>query len=333
MFECGIIRLTARHACGIMRDYKRISRESFMTNPDNIVRTRARNGGRASVYEANGWAQSFTSGIIDGNGVIQNNVADMNVLVGGSTTKPDVVLAENPVGYKVALDLVTQQAVTITKPASNSRISAIVAYTDDLSLPTTEDTVTGSPSSCGLIVVNGTAGSSPSAPSDTTIRNAITADGATGSQAAYCVIATVLVASNTTSITNNEITNNMAKLGAKNIDFATIGGSYSTSEIATGATWVDGKTIYKKSFSTTSGPQDGSTKRFAHEIANLGTVIKADGFIYNSAASQYWAIPTSFGSEGWASIRVDFENIYLNNSGIAMAQKPCVITIYYTKAS
>lgn len=192
-----------------------------MTNPDNIVRVRARNGGRASVYEANGWAQAYTSGLLEGNGVIQNTVADMNVLVGGSSSKPDVVLAENPAGYKIALDLVGQQAIAITAPATNKRISAIVAYTDDLSLQSTEDTVTGSPASCGLIVVNGTAGANPSAPTDSQIRTAITADGATGSQAAYCVIATILVANNTTTITDSLITTNVAQIGSNNIDFTT----------------------------------------------------------------------------------------------------------------
>lgn len=192
-----------------------------MTNPDNIVRVRARNGGRASVYEANGWCQAYSSGLLKGNGVVQNTSADMNVLVGGSANKPDVVLAENPAGYKVALDLVGQKPVAITAPASNSRISAIVAYTDDLSLATTEDTVTGSPASCGLIVVNGTASSSPVEPTDNQIRTAITADGATGSQAAYVVIATILVANNTTIITDNLITNKKAAVGAANIDFTT----------------------------------------------------------------------------------------------------------------
>lgn len=192
-----------------------------MTNPDNIVRVRARNGGRASVYEANGWCQSFSTGLVEGSGVIQNTSADMNVLVGGSASKPDVLIAENTSGYKVALDVVGQQAVAITAPATNSRISAIVAYTDDLSLASTQDTVTGSPASCGLIVVNGTASASPSAPTDNQIRTAITADGATGSQAAYCVIATILVASDTTTITNSLITPNTAQIGAHNIDFTT----------------------------------------------------------------------------------------------------------------
>lgn len=192
-----------------------------MTNPDNIVRVRARNGGRASVYEANGWCQAYGPGILDGTGVVQNTSANMTVLVGGSSSKPDVLIAENPSGYKIALDLVGQQPVTITAPASNSRISAIVAYTDDLALESTEDTVTGSPASCGLIVVNGSSSASPSAPTDTQIRNAITSDGATGSQASYAVIATITVASNATTITDSLITRNQAGVQSSKIDFTT----------------------------------------------------------------------------------------------------------------
>lgn len=192
-----------------------------MTNPDNIVRVRARNGGRASVYEANAWCQAYGSGILEGTGVVQNTVANMTVLVGGSSSKPDVLIAQNPAGYKIALDLVGQHPVTITAPASNSRISAIVAYTDDLALESTEDTVTGSPASCGLIVVNGSTSASPSAPTDTQIRNAITSDGATGSQASYAVIATIRVASNTTSITNALITRKQTGVQSSKIDFAT----------------------------------------------------------------------------------------------------------------
>lgn len=194
-----------------------------MTNPNNIVRVRARNGGRASVYEANAWAQGFSMGILEGYGVAQNTSADMNVLVGGSATKPDVLIAQNPAGYKIALDIIGRQAVAITAPASNSRISAIVAYTNDLSLSTTQDDVTGSPASCGLIVVNGTAAANPVAPTDSQIRTAITSDGATGSQAAYCVIATIQVASNTTMITNSLISTNQAAMnGGKSIIDASI---------------------------------------------------------------------------------------------------------------
>ena len=300
-----------------------------MTNPDNIVRVRARNGGRASVYEANGWAQAYSSGFLEGNGVVQNTVADMNVLVGGSATKPDVVLAENPAGYKIALDLVGQQAVALTAPATNSRISAIVAYTDDLSLPTTEDTVTGSPASCGLIVVIGTAAANPVEPTDAEIRTAITTDGATGSQAAYCVIATILVANNTTSITNSEITINKAGVTSNNIDFAT----YSLSkEIACG-TWVDGKTIYKKTVYWSSLPNNTEVQSGSLGVSNINA-IKIEGSATAGTGVIFVNMYRPAAPESTWSVRVDNAtgllyigtgNNYTSYSGYA--------TIYYTKSS
>lgn len=208
-----------------------------MTNPDNIVRVRARNGGRASVYEANAWCQNWTTGFVEGS-ITQNTSADMNILVNGSPSKPAVAIAATPAPYNIALDIVGQKAIAITAPATNSRYSAIVAYTDDLSLATTEDTVTGSPASCGLIVVNGTTSATPVYPTDATIRTAITADGGTGSQAAYVVLAYILVANDTTTITNSLITNTEAVLRnnavatnsikdsavtASKIDFTTLG--------------------------------------------------------------------------------------------------------------
>lgn len=303
-----------------------------MTNPDNIVRVRARNGGRASVYEANGWAQAYSAGLLEGNGVKQNTSANMNVLVGGSTTKPDVVLAENAAGYRVALDIVGQQAVAITKPASNSRISAIVAYTDDLSLGTTEDTVTGSPSTCGLIVVNGTAASSPSEPTDTQIRNAITSDGATGSQAAYCVIATILVASNTTTITDSLITNKTAKLAgtgvvsSSNIDFTTFS---TTDEIVCG-TWINGKTIYKKTVYFGSLPNN-SNKSVAHGISGIEYVVKIEGI--NDAGNAWSPLPLVFRGADYIwnlEVYVDPTNITMASSK-DLSSRTAYLTIYYTK--
>lgn len=248
-----------------------------MTNPNNIVRVRARNGGRASVYEANAWCQAFSSGILEGVGVVQNTSADMNVLVGGSATKPDVLIAQNPAGYKIALDIIGQQAVALAAPASNSRISAIVAYTDDIALSTTQSDVTGSPSSCGLIVVNGTAAASPVAPTDAQIREAITADGATGSQASYCVIATITVASNTTMITDSLISTNQAAIGAKNIG--------STTSEVTLTFHVGGA----------SGTVAGTRQATLIELSgNIGVLSYNGGTGYNDAASGDRQMTTTF---------------------------------------
>lgn len=226
-----------------------------MTNPGDIVRVRARRGGRASVYEANAWCQAFTQGVLEGEAIVPNTVPDLNVLVGGTPTNPNVLIATNPVGYKIALSLVGQQAVTLTAPANNSRISAIVAYTDDLALSTTENDVTGSPASCGLIVVNGAAGANPVAPTDAEIRTAITADGAAGSQASYAIVGLVTVSATTTLVTESLITVLQAGVKSQNIDFETmfpIGYLYFSSDSTNpskyfpGTTWeafAQGKTL------------------------------------------------------------------------------------------
>lgn len=303
-----------------------------MTNPNNTVRVRARNGGRASVYEANGWCQAYTIGLLKGNGVTQNTSADMNVLVGGSSAKPDVVIAENPSGYKVALDLVSQQAVAITAPASNSRISAIVAYTDDLSLATTQDTVTGSPSSCGLIVVNGTASGSPSAPSDAQIRTAITADGATGSQAAYCVIATILVASGTTTITNSLITVNRAGIGSDNVDFTTFA-DYSTSEVNTGVKWIDGSIIYKKTVHFGFLPNNTS-KNVAHSISNLKYIITFFGMAYSNVNQRYMPLPAASPTNLNSAVLITINPTNITvATGTDRTSDDAYVTIFYTKTS
>lgn len=307
-----------------------------MTNPDNIVRVRARNGGRASVYEANGWAQAYTSGLLEGNGVTQNTSADMNVLVGGSMAKPDVILAENPSGYKIALDIVGKQPIAITTPASNSRISAIVAYTDDLALVSTEDTVTGSPASCGLIVVNGTASASPSEPTDNQIRTAITADGATGSQASYCVIATVLVSSDTTIITDSLITVKKVSLTgtnivkANNVDFT----AYSTTREIVCGTWIDGRTIYKKTINIGTLP-NSSTKNVAHNISNISRTIKLEGFARRSSDSVIFPVPfaSSTGASACITVTTDNTNITIGTGTDRSNMTECYITLYYTKSS
>lgn len=215
-----------------------------MTNPSSIVRFHSRTGGRGSVAEANMAYQIYGQGLFSGTGVVESGNADMNVVVGGSNNSPDIVIAESPAGYKVALDIVGTAQLTITAPASNSRISAVVAYTDDLSIASTEDTVTGNPATCGLIVVDGTTAANPNVPTEAQIRTAITADGATGSQAAYAVVAYITVSSATTIVTSSLIKNTNAK-GALALLAHPVGSYYETSDtsfdpnVEWGGTWVE----------------------------------------------------------------------------------------------
>ncbi len=192
------------------------------TNPGKIVRLRSRPNGHGSVYEANMWAQQHSDGLFSGRGVVRNTVADMNVLVGGTTDNPDVVLGKLPSGFLIALDIVGQQVIRITAPSSNKRIASVVAYSDDIALNSTDTNTTGSPSSCGLIVVYGSTSATPVAPTESQIRQAVTQDGATGSQAVIAVIANITTESSTTTITDEMIAINYGKLSSHSIDLTTM---------------------------------------------------------------------------------------------------------------
>ena len=226
------------------------------TNPGKIVRLRSRPNGRGSVYEANMWAQQHSDGLFSGRGVIRNTVADMNVLVGGTTDNPDVVLGKLPSGFLIALDIVGQQVIRITAPSSNKRIASVVAYSDNIALNSTDTNTTGSPSSCGLIVVYGSTSATPVAPTESQIRQAVTQDGATGSQAVIAVIANITTESSTTTITDEMIAINYGKLSSHSIDFTTMpGNKYTNAKQDTGQKWVNEKPIFRQVFTVNTRAQ------------------------------------------------------------------------------
>jgi len=267
-----------------------------MTNPNNAVRVSSRNGGRGSVYEANAWAQLYNNGILSGNGVTPDT--GMTIQLGGTTACPDVVIATNASGYKIALDIVDTATVTVAKPSSNKRITAIVAYTNDLAVASTESNITGNPASCGLIAVNGTTSANPVDPTDAQIRTAITSDGGTGSSAAYAVIATILLTSSTTSVTSGIITRRPAVSGMIDI-FYPVGSYYETSNtsfdpnVSWGGTWTEdtgGKVLVAKDSGTfatvgntggeethTLTTQEMPSHNHQAQVANVSGYAGADG--------------------------------------------------------
>lgn len=252
------------------------------TNPGKIVRLRSRPNGHGSVYEANMWAQQHSDGLFSGRGVIRNTVADMNVLVGGTTDNPDVVLGKLPSGFLIALDIVGQQVIRITAPSSNKRIASVVAYSDNIALNSTDTNTTGSPSSCGLIVVYGSTSATPVAPTESQIRQAVTQDGATGSQAVIAVIANITTESSTTTITDEMIAINYGKLSSHSIDFMTMpGNKYTTAKQDTGQKWVNEKPIFRQVFTVNTRAQGNAEQIIDIDLPKNSSlqIIKTEGGI------------------------------------------------------
>ena len=107
--------------------------------------------------------------------------------------------------------------------------------------------------------------------------------------------------------------------------------SFSTSELDTGATWIDGSTIYKKTFAF-SNLTAGGDHAVPHNISNLGVVIKMEGTLYIGGA--YWDLPrvTSTSINQTASANVNSTNVTISTGNDA-AFDSAYVTLYYTKSS
>lgn len=197
------------------------------TNPNNAIGTNGAFGGRTSVNAFNDDLSAWTRGVMSGWACVPDS--GMTIKIGGDATTRDVAVAEDNSGNKTTINNISGLPVSLTisgAPASNTRIDSVVAYVDNP--PQGVSTVADNASACGIIVVEGTASSTPVAPDDTAIRTAITADGATGTTAYYAVLANITVANGTTTITSGEINagdvSALAGSGvvkSQNIDFAT----------------------------------------------------------------------------------------------------------------
>ena len=191
-----------------------------MTNPDNAVGTNAAYGGRTSVNAFNDNLSAYSRGVMSGWGC--SPAGGLTVSIGGNGTDRDVAVAEDNIGNKTSINNISGSPITLTisaAPGAGTRIDSIVAYVD--ASPQGEATVVDNYGACGLIVVQGTPSSTPSAPSDNAIRSAITSDGALGPTAYYVVLANISMASGTTDITSSEITAGAAAaIGSQNLDFA-----------------------------------------------------------------------------------------------------------------
>ena len=192
-----------------------------MTNPNNAVGTNAAYGGRTSVNAFNDDLTIYSRGILSGWACSPKS--GMTVQIGGNGADRDAAVAEDNAGNKTSINNISGSPIDVTipaAPATNNRIDLIVAYADNP--PSGTSTVVDNPAACGIIVVSGTAAASPTAPTDATIRSAITADGASGSTAYYVILAQIRVGTGVTTIGSGVITQGArvesgAKAGANTV--------------------------------------------------------------------------------------------------------------------
>lgn len=249
-----------------------------MTNPNNAVGTNAAFSGRTSPNALNDGLAGFSKGVVSGWACVPSS--GLTVALGGNGTTRDVAIAEDNSGNKLTINNISGSPINVTigaAPASNSRIDLIVAYVDNP--PQGSSTITDNYGACGLIVVAGTAASTPVAPNDTAIRSAITADGASGITAYYVVLTQITIASGTTDITNNEI--DAGDIGDVNIRNKQI----VASKIDT--TTLPGYTFAQQSFSKTKSVGSTWSDFDSYTIVNSGLYIVEIDFQGGATSTQY----------------------------------------------
>jgi hypothetical protein len=137
------------------------------------------------------------------------------------------------------------------------------------------------------------------------------------------------------SVTTSTI--NDVAVTASKIDFSTMPGNYSTTEINTGYTWVDGSALYKKSIYIDSLP-NASRKAVPVNISNLSRIIDMQGIFYESVPGLSESfVPINMPikpGESQSSIRtVVVNNEILIDTDVDRTGFSGYVTLYYTKSS
>lgn len=119
---------------------------------------------------------------------------------------------------------------------------------------------------------------------------------------------------------------------AAKIDLSTLSGNYSTSEVDTGYTWIDGEHIYKK---TLYFPQlaAASGTSVTQSLTDVAQVTKFEAFSLDSSGSA-WALPYRSAGGLGAFVSYDGPSHLVTVQSLAdMSAYSAYVTIYYTKTS
>ena len=106
--------------------------------------------------------------------------------------------------------------------------------------------------------------------------------------------------------------------------------NYSTSETKTGATWIDGSPIYKKTVNFGTLPNNNN-KHVAHGITNLSKIIEIKG--YTSNGNLFIPLPIDSTTNAPTAIYVDSTDIVYTTTSDRTSYTETYVTLYYTKSS
>lgn len=314
------------------------------------------NGGRttdSALFHALG--NAFVGSWISGFRVRQASPVGMNVLIGGENGIPDDLLVRDAMSATFPVsNLSTQpvQASVTTANSANPRIDAVVIYID--TNVAASQAVANNENRTKAVVVPGTPATNPSAPTPSQIKAKI------GASNPYEVIAEIRVNAGTTTILDSVITdrrnpatlpdgrinrgemfkNGVIKSDALANDIVlprhlspAARGDRSTSEVDTGMKWIDGRTIYQKTF-VMGGLKIAGKTTVPHGITNLGMVINIRGIAKEESIGATINLPHAADQQAYTvTVYADNSNINIQTYADQSGYKTSFVTIQYVKRS
>ena len=135
------------------------------------------------------------------------------------------------------------------------------------------------------------------------------------------------------SVTTSTINDNAVT--KTKIDLSTLDGNYSTSEVDTGYTWIDGKTIYKKTINFGALPNT-TMKSVSHGISNVDYVLKIEGIAKRDSDGVFFQIGNSpnptVGITTAISVTADSDSVDIT-TGTDRSGMNGYVTLWYTKSA
>lgn len=184
--------------------------------------------------------------------------------------------------------------------------------------------------------ITGKINESPAATSITASTTAPSSDPRTATESQWQDLATRVKAKSDVQITMTSTDPGEGAVLAADNYIAVYGGDpiimdYSTNEVNTGAKWINGAAVYKKTIDLGSLPNN-AVKAVAHNISNLGFVIDVQATASDGTNRIVIPATATTGTASQVAIYIDGTNINIT-SGNDRSAYSGYATLYYTKSS
>lgn len=223
---------------------------------------------------------------------------------------------------------VAETTTAVPAPTSNPRRNLVVAYIDPAVTPTTS-VIDNTNGVFKFAVIQGAEAATPQIPTNTAVTAALGTEN-------WIPLGDFRTNVGATSVVLANITDRrrMILVTSDKIDFATLNfGNYSTTEADTGFKWIDGKAIYKRTFTGTITAAAGlNTNTVIATIPGLTNVIRQDGYFYIGVGTVNQVIPSADKNERWAGVSRSGLDVRLaTQTDQSRSNAPYAVTIWYTK--